>query len=205
MERSQQSLEQRVSWATFWVSLAHFHYDEFGKYSYRNSQQDATMYHNLLFHVYMKLNMFWATHSPSSGAQNCTSGLWFCIRERLFGRWCCWTLTASSNLNVQTTFHVCKTRGCQCSFELLMMGGVSPETCWASYKHGIMNYDKLLRLVGYFCMSYAMMHASTNIKFGKYYFDNLVFYFNLPLQIWVYLHEWYFTFLHVCWDILFSK
>jgi len=24
---------------------------------------------------------------------------------------------------------VCKTRGCNYSFELLMMGGVSPETC----------------------------------------------------------------------------
>jgi hypothetical protein len=29
---------------------------------------DATMYQNLLFHVYIKLNMFRATHSPSSGA-----------------------------------------------------------------------------------------------------------------------------------------
>jgi len=36
-----------------------------------------------------------------------------------------------------TTFQVWKTRGCQCSFRLLMMGGVSPETCWASYKYGI--------------------------------------------------------------------
>ena len=27
-----------------------------------------------------------------------------------------------------TTFHICKTRGCLCSFRLLMMGGVSPET-----------------------------------------------------------------------------
>jgi len=33
-----------------------------------------------------------------------------------------------------TTFHVCKTRGCVCSFRLLMMGGVSPETCWVSLK-----------------------------------------------------------------------
>ena len=33
-----------------------------------------------------------------------------------------------------TTFHVCKTRGCLCSFRLLMMGGVSSETCWASFK-----------------------------------------------------------------------
>jgi len=26
------------------------------------------MYQNLLFHIYMKLNMFRATHRPSSGA-----------------------------------------------------------------------------------------------------------------------------------------
>jgi len=35
---------------------------------------------------------------------------------------------------------VWKNRGCQCSFRLLMMGGVSPETCWASYKYGIINF-----------------------------------------------------------------
>jgi len=39
-----------------------------------------------------------------------------------------------------TTFHVWKTRGCQCNFRLLMMGGVSPETCWASYKYGIIKF-----------------------------------------------------------------
>jgi hypothetical protein len=36
-----------------------------------------------------------------------------------------------------TTFHVWETRGCQWSFRLLMMGGVSPEKCWALYKYGI--------------------------------------------------------------------
>jgi len=49
----------------------------------RNSQQDTTVYQNLLFRIYMKLNMFRATHRPSSGAQNCTSSLWFCILEML--------------------------------------------------------------------------------------------------------------------------
>ena len=39
-----------------------------------------------------------------------------------------------------TTFHVWKPRGYQCSFRLLMMGGVSPETCWASYKYGITKF-----------------------------------------------------------------
>jgi hypothetical protein len=31
-------------------------------------QEDAIMYPNLLFHIYMKLNMFRATHRPSSRA-----------------------------------------------------------------------------------------------------------------------------------------
>jgi hypothetical protein len=40
-------------------------------------------------------------------------------------------------LHVQQPSTYEKTRGCQCSFRLLMIGGVSPETCWASYKYGI--------------------------------------------------------------------
>jgi hypothetical protein len=36
--------------------------------SYRKIQQDATVYQNLLLHIYMKLNMFQVTHHPSSGA-----------------------------------------------------------------------------------------------------------------------------------------
>jgi len=67
-------------------------------------------------------------------------------------------------LHVQTTFHVWKTRGCQCSFRLLMMGGVSPETCWASYKYGIIKFDTLLHLVGFFFMNFTMMHKSTKVK-----------------------------------------
>jgi len=43
------------------------------------------------------------------------------------GCWTCswWTLSGT---------------GCQCSFRLLMMGGVSSEKCWASYKYGIIKF-----------------------------------------------------------------
>jgi hypothetical protein len=34
---------------------------------YRKIQQHATVYQNLLFRICMKLNMFLATHRPSSG------------------------------------------------------------------------------------------------------------------------------------------
>jgi len=33
------------------------------------------------------------------------------------------------------------------------MGGVSPETCSASYKHGIINFGTVLYLVGYLYMN----------------------------------------------------
>ena len=49
-------------------------------------------------------------------------------------------LTTSTNYTFKQTFHLWKTRGSQCSFRLLMMGGVSPETCWASYKYGIIEF-----------------------------------------------------------------
>jgi hypothetical protein len=51
-------------------------------------------------------------------------------------RWWTWRLPTTR----PTSFHVWKTRGCQCSFRLLMMGGVSPGTCWASYTCGIIKF-----------------------------------------------------------------
>jgi len=67
----------------------------------------------------------------------------------LSGTYCVWQRPTTTRL---TTFHIWKTRGCQCSFSLLMMGGVSPETCWASYKYGIIKFDTLLHLVGFFSL-----------------------------------------------------
>jgi hypothetical protein len=64
----------------------------------------------LLFYIYMKLNMFRATHHPSSGANNCTGSLWFSMSVRLFGL----VFGGPSHtvpdkvyqLHVQTTFHL---------------------------------------------------------------------------------------------------
>jgi len=80
------------------------------------------------------------------------------------GWWTCswWTLSGTvwegavqrPPITRPSTFHVWKTRGSQCSFRLLMMSGVSPETCWASYKHGIIrNFDTVLHLVWFFFMN----------------------------------------------------
>jgi len=49
-------------------------------------------------------------------------------------QYCAWQRPPTTR---PTTFHLWKIGGYQCSFRLLMMGGVSSETCWASYKYGI--------------------------------------------------------------------
>ena len=64
-------------------------------------------------------------------------GCWTCRWWTLSGTYCAWQRSPTTH---PTTFHVWKTRGCQCSFRLLIMGGVSPETCWASYKYGIIKF-----------------------------------------------------------------
>jgi hypothetical protein len=51
---------------------------------------------------------------------------------------CAWSRPPTTR---PATFHVWRTRGCQCRFRLLlMMGGVSPETCWALYKYGLIKF-----------------------------------------------------------------
>jgi hypothetical protein len=49
-------------------------------------------------------------------------------------------------------------------FRLLMMGGVSPETCWASYKYEIIKFWYIVASCCFF-MNCTMMHGSTNIKY----------------------------------------
>jgi len=83
-------------------------------------------------------------------------GCWTCSWWTLSGTVCLTTSTYYTSNNLPrcqaqcawqrppttclTTFHVWKTIGCQCSFRLLMMGGMSPETCWASYKYEIIKF-----------------------------------------------------------------
>jgi len=81
--------------------------------------------------IYWRLNMFRAAHRPSSGAPNCICSLWYiytCGDRPLsrLGSHLAWTMAGH---------HMCiYTRGCKYSLELLMMGGVPLETCWAFNK-----------------------------------------------------------------------
>jgi hypothetical protein len=60
-------------------------------------------------------------------------------RERLWDVWFLDIVTSSTHTSHNLPRYILwKTRGCQCSFRLLMMGVVSPKTCWVSYKYGLL-------------------------------------------------------------------
>jgi len=87
----------------------------------------------------MKVSKFRATHRPIIRSlklhwQPLVFHTWKVVGRVVGGRGQCPPTTRPA------TFHVWKTRGCQCSFRLLMMGGVSPETCWVSYKYRIIKF-----------------------------------------------------------------
>ena len=73
----------------------------------------------LLFPIYMKLNMFRATHRLSSGAENWTGSLWFFIRGGLLDVEVVDVVRHSTvpdnvhQLHVQQPSTYKKTRGCQ--------------------------------------------------------------------------------------------
>ena len=105
-------------------------------------QQDATMYQNFIIPYLHKAQHVSGDTPPIIRSlklhwqplvlHNTVEGCWMCS----------WRMSDNVHqLHVQQPSTVlCKPRGCQCSFRLLMMGGVSPETCSASYKYGIIKF-----------------------------------------------------------------
>jgi hypothetical protein len=114
--------------------------------------------------------MFRAFSRPSSGTHDCSSSLWFYLRIVVIAVLCSWSgrlkpvkpgpTTNTARLSPR---YEAKTRGCYCSYELLMMGEKTPETCWAANKRRDNKMENCcIWLVIY--LNYTMMHGLTNLK-----------------------------------------
>ena len=100
------------------------------------------MYQNFYYSIFIWSSACFGRHTAhhqepktalAASGFSYVEGWWTCSWWTLSGTYCAWQRPPTT---LPTTFHVWKTRGCLCSFRLLMMGGASSETCWASYKYG---------------------------------------------------------------------
>ena len=98
----------------------------------------------------MWLNIFRASPRPSLGAYNGTRSLWFYRWREAVGAllvvvwrgWGpCWSWSARPRpTTLQPLLSNGRTRGSWCSCKLLMMGGKTPETFWATHKRQVINF-----------------------------------------------------------------
>jgi len=63
-----------------------------------------------------------------------------------------------------STCNVRKTRGSGCSCMLLMMGGTTSQTCWATNKRWLINSENCCILLVDFIIKCTKMHGPTNVK-----------------------------------------
>ena len=111
-----------------------------------NKMQQCNRFYFILLFRFIWISTYFGRHTAhhqepktalAASGFSYVKGCWTCSWWTLSGTVCAWQRPPTTR---PTTFHVWKTRGCQCCFRLLMMGGVSPETCWASYKYGIIKF-----------------------------------------------------------------
>jgi hypothetical protein len=113
--------------------------------SIKQIQQDATIYQNFIIPYLSEAQHVSGYTSSIIGSlkqnwQPLVFHTWKIVGRVVGGRCqvqCAWQRPTITH---PTTFHVWKTKGCHYSFMLLMMGMRMPETCWASYKYGIIKF-----------------------------------------------------------------
>jgi len=113
----------------------------------------------------LQLNMFRAFSLPSSGARYCSGSLWFYLRIVVTVVLCLWSGRLARPQTLDDYHHDTKVKpeAATAFIELLMMGGKTPETCWAVNKR----QDNKLKNCCVWLVIYlncTMMHGLTNLK-----------------------------------------
>jgi len=98
---------------------------------------------------------------PEAASAVLGSWWWAVCRPKHVELQCAWQRPPATR---PTTFHVWKTRGRQSSFRLLMMGCVSPETCSASYKYGIIKFWYIVASCWIFLYELHFLKLYTNLS-----------------------------------------
>jgi len=134
-----------------------------------NHQPDATVFHFIFLTFVYSSTCFGRSPAHQQELNDCSGSLWFYLRFVVIVVLCLWSGQPAwlARPRTQHNYHhdtKVKPEAATAVIELLMMGGKTPETCWAVNKR---QDNKLknccIRLVIY--LNCTMMHGLTNLKF----------------------------------------
>ena len=127
-----------------------------------NHQPDATIFQFIILTFIYSSTCFGRSPAHNQVLNDCSSSLWFYLRIVVTVVLCSW----SGKLARPRTQHVyhhdtkVKAEAATAVIELLMMGGRTPETCWAVNKR----QDNKLENCCIWLVIYTMMHGLTNLN-----------------------------------------
>ena len=131
-----------------------------------NYQPDAIIFHFIILTFVYSLTGFGRFPAHQQELNDCSGSLWFYLRIVVIVVLCLWSGRPARSRTQHDCHHDKKVKPGAATpvTVLLMMGGKTPETCWAVNKR---QDNKLknccIRLVIY--LNCTMMHGLTNLKF----------------------------------------
>jgi hypothetical protein len=130
-----------------------------------NHQPDATIFQFIILTFVYSSTCFGGFPAHHQELNDCSGSLWFYLRIVVTVVLCSWSGQSARPQTQHDCHHDTKVKpeAATAVTELLMMGGKTPETCWAINK---LQDNKLknccIRLVIY--LNCTMMHGLTNLK-----------------------------------------
>ena len=132
-----------------------------------NQQPDATIFQFIIL-TFLYSSTCFGRFPAHHQELDCSGSLWFYLRIVVIAVLCSWSGRPARPRTQHGYHHDTKVKpeAATAVVELLMMGGKTPETCWAVNKH---HDNKLknccIRLVIY--LNCTMTHGLTNLKFTQ--------------------------------------
>ena len=131
-----------------------------------NHQPDATIFQFIILTFVYSSTCFGRFPAHHQELNDCSGGLWFYLHIVVIAVLCSWSGRPARPRTQHDYHHDTKVKpeAATAVIELLIMGGKTPETCWAVNKRQNNKMKNFcIRLVIYF--NSTMMHGLTNIKF----------------------------------------
>jgi hypothetical protein len=131
-----------------------------------NHQPDATVFQFIILTFAYSSTCFGCFPTHRQELNDCSGSLWFYLRIVVIAVLCSWSGRPARPRTQHGCHHNTKVKpqAATAVIELLMLGGKTPETCWAVSKrqdNKLKNF--CIRLVIY--LNCTMMHGLTNLKF----------------------------------------
>jgi len=154
-----------------------------------NHQPIATIFQFIILAFIYSLTCFGRSPAHHQELSDCSGSLWFYLRIMVTVVLCSWSVRSARPRAQHDCYHDTKVKpeAAAAVIELLMLGGRTPETCWAVNKRQDNKLGNCCTwLVIY--LNCTMLHGLTNLKFR---------YINYSMCMCIYIYIYIYVYIYI--------